>query len=127
MKKSLSVLLSLGLLSLNSGCEECRYHHYHEPGAPHYSMGKFYSVEKIPFEQAWSGALKAMGELGFVVTMQEKNALFATLIARGTNDKRIEVKLEKQSEGLTKILILVDKYGDESLSNRILEEIKKQT
>jgi hypothetical protein len=126
MKNFLAILISIGLLILNAGCTE-HYHHGPDGGTEHYSMGKFYSVEKIPFEQAWSRTLNAMGEMGFVVTKQEKNALFATLIARGASDKRIEVNLEKQSEGLTKILILVDKYGDESLSKRILEEIKKQT
>jgi hypothetical protein len=124
MKYFIVVLMSIGLISLNSGC--C-VHHPHETGFAYYSMGEYYSTEKIPLDQAWNGTLKAMEELGFFVTKQQKSALTAYLIARGTGDKKIEVKLEKQSEEVTQIRIRVDAYGDESISKLILDKIKERS
>jgi hypothetical protein len=125
MKNFLAVLISIGLLNLNAGCHE---HHHHGPsGEPEYStmLGEVYSTEKIPFEQAWARALKAMEELEFVVTKQEKDAITGSLIARGANDKKIEVNLEKQSDELTEIRIWVGAFGDEAISKLILDKIKE--
>jgi hypothetical protein len=124
MKRLFAMLSAVGFLMGAAGCHE---HYAHEPGVAHYSMGEFYSTEKIPFERAWSGALKAMEELEFVVTKQEKDALTAYLIARGAGDKKIEVNLEKQSDELTEIRIWVDTLGDESISKLILDKIKERS
>jgi broad-specificity NMP kinase len=94
-------------------------------------MGEFYSTQKIPFDKAWSGTLKAMEELEFVVMKQEKDVFSARLIARGANDKKIKVNLEKQSEQFTEIRIWVDTFGDvaisdEAISKLILDKIKER-
>jgi hypothetical protein len=126
MKNFLAILISIGLLNLNAGCHE---HHHHGPGGEpeHYSMfGEYYSTEKIPFEQAWGGSLKAMEELEFVVTKQEKDAISGSIVARGANDKKITVNLEKQSDELTEIRIWVGDFGDESMSRLILGKIKER-
>jgi hypothetical protein len=67
-----------------------------------------------------------MDSLGFTVTSKEKDAISGELIARGASDKKITVKLKKQTEEVTEIRIRIGTFGDESMSRQILEEIKKR-
>lgn len=94
------------------------------PGRVSHVLGKLRSVEEASLERTWEAVQKTMEDLEFIVTRRQKDALTAHLIGRGANDKRIEINLKKISEGLTKVMIRVGTFGDESLSRQILEKIK---
>jgi len=64
--------------------------------------------------------------LEFTITSKEKDVFDAQLIPSGAADKKIKVRLKKQSETVTEIRIRIGVFGDESLSRHILEKIKKR-
>ncbi|MEP9411642.1 MAG: DUF3568 family protein [Candidatus Brocadia sp.] len=94
-------------------------------GTVAYLKGELKSTEEASIGQVWHAAQKAMKDLEFAVTSEEKDALSAKLIARGAGDTKVEINLERVSENLTTVRIRVGVFGDESLSRLILERIKK--
>ncbi|MDN3513027.1 MAG: DUF3568 domain-containing protein [Candidatus Brocadia sp.] len=90
-----------------------------------YLKGELKSTENAPIDSVWQSAHKAMNDLEFVVTSEEKDSLSAKLIARGANDTKIEINLESVSTQLTTVKIRVGVFGDESLARLVLERIKK--
>ena len=67
-----------------------------------------------------------MKKSGFTVTSKEKDAFNAKLVARGAEDKKLTIKLKRQSDNITEIKIRVGMFGDESMSRLVYDEIKKQ-
>jgi len=63
--------------------------------------------------------------MGFTVKTKEKDSLSAKLVAVTAGNKNINISLKRKSDNLTEIAIRVGKFGDESMSQQILEEIKK--
>jgi len=55
------------------------------------------SNEPIPLSRAWNATQKAVKMSGFRVTSKEKDAFYAKLIARGSGDKKVTIKLKKQT------------------------------
>ena len=55
-----------------------------------------------------------------------KDAFNAELTARGSGDKKIQIKLQKKTEKVTEIKIRVGLFGDESMSRQILDKIKSR-
>jgi hypothetical protein len=68
----------------------------------------------------------AMDDLEFHTTDKAKDAFDAELSASGAGGKKIKVALKKISDTSTEIRIRVGTFGDESLSRKILEKIKKR-
>ena len=95
-------------------------------GTVAYVGGELKTVEEVSLNRAWDATQKAMKDLEFTITSKEKDAFNSQLIAKGAANKTIKIKLNKQSDTLTKIRIRVGTFGDESLSLKILESIKKQ-
>jgi hypothetical protein len=94
-------------------------------GTVAYLKGELKSTEEASIGQVWQAAKEAIKDLEFVVTSEEKDDLFAKLIAHGTNDMKIEINLESVSAKLTNVRIRAGVFGDESLSRLALERIKK--
>jgi len=94
-------------------------------GAVAYVRGELKALEDVPLDQAWPAAKQAMSDLEFSVTSAEKDAFNGNLIARGAGDKKIVVSLKKESDAVTEIKIRVGTFGDEAMSRKILETIKK--
>ncbi|MFN3532046.1 MAG: DUF3568 family protein [Candidatus Brocadia sp.] len=94
-------------------------------GTVAYLKGELKSTEEASIGQVWQAAHKAMKDLEFVVTSEEKNDLSAKLIAHGSDDTKIEINLESVSARLTTVRIRVGVFGDEALSRLTLERIKK--
>lgn len=93
-------------------------------GTVAYVKGELETTVEIPFERAWSAAREAMEELEFIITKAEKDALSGMIVARGADDQKIVVHLEKPSEDLTEIRIRVGAFGDQTRSQLILDKIK---
>jgi len=67
---------------------------------------------------------QAIGQLKFAKISEKEDALLAIVIARNAADKKIEIRLEKQSAALTKIKIRVGMFGDEALSMAVLDKVR---
>lgn len=94
-------------------------------GTVAYLKGELKSTEDAPIGSVWQAAHKAMKDLEFIVTSEEKDAFSAKLIAHGSDDTKMEIILESVSAKLTTLKIRVGIFGNESLSRLTLERIKK--
>lgn len=94
-------------------------------GTVAYLKGELKSTEEASIGSVWQAAQKAMKDLEFVVTSEEKDNLSAKLIAHGSDDTKIEINLESASARLTTVRIRVGVFGNEALSRLTLERIKK--
>jgi hypothetical protein len=127
--KQILLIFMLGMsLLINNGCPAVLIGAGGAAGAGTYAYigGESRSTEEVSLERAWDATKKAVHELGFTVTRKEKDAYGSEfqLIAYGAGEKKIVIKLKKQSSALTEIAIRVGMFGDESLSRSILEKIK---
>ena len=127
--KILVLILMLGLSFLvNNGCPAPFFLMGGAAGAGTvaYVGGELKTVEEVSLNRAWDATQKAMNNLGFTITSKEKDAFNSKLIAKSVANKIIKIKLNRQSNMLTEIRIRVGTFGDESMSLKILESIKKQ-
>jgi len=125
-RQSLTAVMILLSLLLSSGCAALVVGGAAGAGAVAYIRGELKSIEDVSLDQAFSAARQAMSDLELAVTSSEKDAFNGELIARGAGDKKIVVKLKKQSDAVTEIKIRVGTFGDEAMSRKILESIKKR-
>jgi hypothetical protein len=126
-QKHLLLVSMLGLsLILSYGCAALLIGGAAGAGTVAYVGGELKSTEEVAMNRAWEAASKAMDDLEFAVTSKDKDAFFGQLIARGAGDKKISVKVKKQSDTVTEIRIRVGIFGDESMSRQILDRIKKR-
>ncbi len=126
MSKNLLLILSLGVILLSgSGCATLVVGGGAGAGTAAYIMGELKSMEEASIEKTWQAAQKAVEDLEFFVTTQQKDAFSAKLIARSATDKKIKISLKRESEKLTEVRIRVGIFGDEALSLHVLKEIRK--
>ena len=89
-----------------------------------YVNGEMQGSGTVSLDRAYDASLAALKDLEFPVTTKSKDALQAEVTARNSADKRILIKLKRVSDGVTDIRIRVGTFGDESLSQLILDKIK---
>ncbi len=94
-------------------------------GTYKYITGELQGTEEVSLDRAYQAAQKAMGDLQFTVTSKQKDAFYGEVIARRATGKKVTVKLNKQTNTATEIKIRVGTFGDESMSNEILNTMKK--
>ncbi len=118
-------LLGLNLL-LNTGCPALLVGGAAGAGTVAYVTGELKSTEEVPINRAWKATQNAMKDLGFAIETTKKDAFYCQLTAKTARDKKVNVRLERQSERLTSIRIRVGMFGDQSLSMQILQKIRKE-
>lgn len=94
-------------------------------GAVKYGAGELKAAENVTFERAWKASKRAIKKLNFHITDTSKDDLYGEIVARGAKDRKVVIKLKKQSDQVTEIGIRVGFFGDETTSRLILDEIKK--
>ncbi len=94
-------------------------------GTVAYVQGSLNSTLPSPIEDVQKAVKRALrNDLKFSLISAKEDAVSAEYNARTARDEKIVVILEKVSDGVTKISIRVGYFGDESLSNQILDSIK---
>lgn len=73
----------------------------------------------------YQASLTALKQLEITPTKKEKDALSATIVARGADDKKIKIILKRTEENLTKLSIRIGYVGSETKSRVIYEQIKQ--
>jgi hypothetical protein len=94
-------------------------------GTVAYVRGDLETVEAKDIDAVYKATEKAMSGLGLNVSKKTKDAMSAVIVARGSQDEKITIKLGATSEGTTKLSIRVGLFGDETKSRLIYEKIKK--
>lgn len=94
-------------------------------GAIAYSKGELRAMESITLDQGWNAARQAMKDLELNAVDKGKDRLQAKLSGRTAGGKEITVKLKSKGARLTEVRIRVGTFGEEDLSRRILEAMRK--
>lgn len=93
-------------------------------GTVAYIRGELEASLQGSYDNIVRAANQAVGQLQFARISENKDALTALLIARTADDKKIEIKITKISDSLSKVQIRVGIFGDEAISLAILDRIK---
>lgn len=88
-----------------------------------YVNGELCSTEAVKLDKAWDAAQAGVKELGYNAVEKHNDAPEAKLTARDAGDKKVQVRLIKQSDTVTEIRIRVGTFGDETPWRQILEKI----
>lgn len=95
-------------------------------GAVAYVRGEMQTSVEHDLDAVFKASQRALGKLEFAKVNDHKSGVDAQLIARTALDKRVEIKLTKVTDTLTKVQIRVGLVGDQDLSLTILEKIKAE-
>lgn len=93
-------------------------------GAVAYVRGDLDATLDGTLEQAVRAANRAAEALKFAKVSEKTDALQSTLVLRNAADRKIEVRLDRASDRVTKIKIRVGVFGDEALSLAVLDQVK---
>jgi hypothetical protein len=95
-------------------------------GAVVYARGDVTVVEHVSLSDAWMATKWAMDDLAFPIVGRQHELDGKRLVARGTDQERIQVTLGKRGNGETEIRVRVGTFGDEDLSWLILHKIRQR-
>jgi len=94
-------------------------------GTVAYMRGDLEAIRVERVNEVYEATKKAVTDLGYAVTKDQKDATSAEINLRDAQDKKIIIKLNATPEGPTDISIRVGTFGDESLSRLIYDKIKE--
>jgi hypothetical protein len=126
MKKNagLTILILSAALLMNSGCA-LLVGGAAGAGTVAYLKGELKTNEDVPINKVFDATQAALKEMGLTVQKFEKAVDSAQVTAITADDKTIKINLKKRNDYLTELSIRVGTFGDESLSKKILEKIRK--
>lgn len=71
-----------------------------------------------------SATNRALEQLQLIKVSESKTSIDAEIVARTGQDKKIEIRLNRTGDTITRVRIRVGAFGDETLSRTILDKIK---
>jgi 20S proteasome alpha/beta subunit len=89
-----------------------------------YVRGELETNVNATYDDTVAATNKALQQLGIAKISEKRDALVAVITARNAADKKIEVRLDRVADKLTKVRIRIGLMGDEPLSLTILDKIK---
>jgi hypothetical protein len=95
-------------------------------GAVAYVRGELEASVENNLDATYRATQRALAALEFAKISEHKSALDAGLVSRTALDKKVEVKLTKVTDKLTKVQIRIGLVGDQQLSLTILDKIKAE-
>ncbi len=95
-------------------------------GAVAYVRGELAASVEADLDSTYAAAQQALEKLEFAKIDQRKSGLDAQLVHRTALDKRVEIKLKKVTDRLTKIEIRIGIVGDQELSLTLLDKIRAE-
>lgn len=95
-------------------------------GTVAYVKGDSEVVVNASLVKSKKAADAAVKKLGLLKISEKSDALTAVIVTRNSEDTKITISLESQTEETTKIGVRYGLFGDESQSARVLSEITKR-
>jgi len=90
-----------------------------------YRLGKLQTTIETTFDKSFLASKQAVSNLKFERVTEKTDVVSAQLQVTSAQNKKITININKITENTTKISIKAGFWGDQALSCRILEEIKK--
>lgn len=124
--QALSTATLAAILALSSGCFAVAVGAAAGAGAGTvaYIRGELDATLGSGVDRTVNATDSALAQLGFAKVSETRDELAAGIIARTSDDKKIEIKVTKEAEGLSKVSIRIGTFGDEAISRAILDKIK---
>lgn len=94
-------------------------------GTVAYVKGDLGAVEAKKLDTVYDATKKALKQLELSVSVDTKDKISATIIARDSSDKKITVKLSAATEDSTNISIRFGTFGNETKSAMVYDKIKE--
>jgi len=94
-------------------------------GTVAYVKGDLEAVEAKKLDTVYDATKKALEQLELSVSVDTKDKISATIIARDSSDKKITVKLSAATEDSTNISIRCGTFGDETKSTMVYNKIRE--
>lgn len=91
-----------------------------------YVAGELQGQEDLSIDEAWPAVIRALENLELRVKEQDKDSLSAKAVAYGADDKKVIVRLRRESAGTTSFKIRVGFWGDQAFSVTILDKIEEE-
>lgn len=122
----LLVLLLLGVLvTVQTGCVAVL-----AAGAGAGTVAYVRGQLNAPLEASLDKSAKAVGsaieDMQYNLISEKKDATSAVFVARNAQDDKITITLTRQTDNVTNVAIRVGMFGDEQLSQTVLDAIKKR-
>ena len=95
-------------------------------GSIAYVAGELQAQEALSIDDSWSATIRALEALELNVKEQDKDALSAKAVAYGSDDKKVTVRLRRESADTTGLKVRVGLWGDKGFSMTILEKIEEE-
>jgi hypothetical protein len=95
-------------------------------GAVAYVRGELASSLEHELDAVYRATQSVLARQEFARIDERKSGLDVQLVYRTALDKRVEIKLEKITDRLTKVKIRVGLVGDQDLSMMLLEKIRAE-
>lgn len=94
-------------------------------GTVAYVRGQLNATLDAPLDPAVNATRQAISDLGFHKISDESDASGAVLVTRNAQDDRITIRLTREADPVTKVSIRVGMFGDEALSQTVLNAINQ--
>ena len=120
--RTLILVLGLSALAFSAGCLAVAAGA--GAGAVAYVRGDLNTTVEASLDRTHRAVSRAVQQLEFARVSESKDALLSITVARNAADKKIEIRAERMGGTLTKVKIRVGVFGDEALSQAILDKIK---
>jgi len=126
-RKQLALLVFLGLFTLITSCGPLLIAGGAGLGAGGviWYKGELETTLQASIHQTRSATLDALKDFKLPVVSEKKDNLVVIIDSEISDGTRIWIKLNSLAESATKVNIRVGILGDEAMSNRILEAIKR--
>lgn len=93
-------------------------------GTVAYVRGDLQATLDADYDRAVRATRGGIEKMGFALISERKDALVAEFVARTAQDKKVQVRVTKQTENNSGIRIRVSVFGDEQISRALLDAIK---
>jgi hypothetical protein len=94
-------------------------------GTVAYVRGALQATLDQPVEQVGAAATRAVEQLKFALVSSKVDAVSGEIIARTALDVKVAVALKRVSDRSTSVDIRVGVFGDQAISQQVLEQIKR--
>ena len=93
-------------------------------GTVAYVRGELNATVGSDYERVIDASNRALDQVQFVRTSEKRDAFSAVIIARTAEDKKVEIRLTKEGDRLTKVQIRIGVFVNEERSRVILKRIQ---
>jgi Protein of unknown function (DUF3568) len=123
LAKAFSIATAAAALSLACGCLVIAAGAA-GAGTVAYVRGELDATVGSDYERVIDASNRALDQVQFVRISEKRDAFSAVIIARTAEDKKVEIRLTKEGDRLTKVQIRIGVFGNEERSRVILEKIQ---